>query len=175
MRNPWIVSAVVTFSVLALTAIRVGAQAVQPTSPTYTWSGELVALDADNQVVSVKAPVRGDQAHTELQHFKAGEQILLTWTGYDTLATDISRAERFNPASNWSQPFSFPVEFVRYDAGSQYLTFKIKTPETGSDLIKSLKPGEWITTTVRHRPSSEKEVVTAVAPYVSVPANSTTH
>ena len=175
MRNPWIVSAVVTFGLLALTAIRAGAQAIQPTSATYTWAGELVALDADSRVMTVKAPVRGDQAHTELPQFKLGDRILLTWTGYDTLATDISHASRFNPASNWSQPFAFPVEFVAYDAGSQYLTFKVKTPATGLDTIKSLKPGEWVTVTARHRPSNDSEAVTAITPYVSISVTSSTH
>lgn len=175
MKSPWIVSAVVTFSLLALAAIRVGAQAAQPASATYTWSAELVAFDAAGHVMTVKAPVRGDQAHTELAQFKRGDRILLTWTGYDTLATDISRAARFNQPSNWNQPFTFPVEFVSYDTGSQYLTFKVKTPATGIETIKSLKPGEWITTTARHRPANESEVIAGVAPYVSPAANSATH
>jgi hypothetical protein len=175
MRNPWIVSAFVTFGVLAFTAIRLGAQAAQPTSPTYTWSAQLVALDAQSHVMTVKAPVRGDQAHTELPKFMSGDRILLTWTGYDTLATDISRAVRFNPASNWSQPFAFPVEFVSYDAGSQYLTFKVKAPETSLETVKSVKLGEWITTTARHRPTTENDVIAGVAPYVNTTAASTTH
>ena len=34
MRNTWMLLAIVTFSVLGLAAIRVGAQSVQPTSET---------------------------------------------------------------------------------------------------------------------------------------------
>ena len=44
MRNTWMLLAIATFCVLALTAIRVGAQSVQPTSETYSWSGELVSV-----------------------------------------------------------------------------------------------------------------------------------
>ena len=36
MRSTWVLLAVVTFFVLALITIRMGAQSVQPTSETYT-------------------------------------------------------------------------------------------------------------------------------------------
>ena len=46
MRNTWTLLAMVTFGVLALTVIGVGAQSLHPTSETYSWSGELVGFDA---------------------------------------------------------------------------------------------------------------------------------
>jgi hypothetical protein len=163
MTNPWVVSAVVTAS-LVLPGIRVGAQAAPPTSGLYTWSGQLIAFDVDARVITVKAPVRGDQAHTELSRFTPGDRILLTWSGYDTHADAISRAVRFDPASNWRQPFTFPAEFVRYEAGSQYLTFIVEAPEANFDTFKSLRPGEWVTTTAKHQPSNDREAVAAVTP-----------
>jgi hypothetical protein len=66
MRNTWMLLAITTFCVLALTAIRVGAQSVQPTSETYSWSGELVSFDANGRTITVKSRVVGDPALKEL-------------------------------------------------------------------------------------------------------------
>ena len=163
MTNRWVVSALVTVS-LVLPAIRVGAQAEPPTPGTYTWSGQLIAFDVDARVITVKAPVRGDQAHAELPRFTPGDRILLTWSGYDTRADAISRAVRFDPASDWRQPFTFPAEFVKYEPGSQYLTFVVEAPETNFDTIKSLRPGEWVTRTATHQPSNDRAASAAVTP-----------
>jgi hypothetical protein len=162
MTNLWVVSAVVTVG-LVLPAIGVGAQPVPPTAGTYMWSGQLIAFDVDARVITVKAPVRGDQAHTELPRFTPGDRILLTWSGSDTHADAISRAVRIDPASNWRQPFTLPAEFVKYEAGSQYLTFMVEAPEANFDAIKSLRPGEWVTRTA-NQPSNDREASAAVTP-----------
>jgi hypothetical protein len=162
MTNPWVVSAVVTVG-LVLPAIRVGAQEAPAISDTYTWSGQLIAFDVDAHVITVKAPVRGDQAHTELSRFTPGDRILLTWSGYDAHTDAISRAVRIDPASNWRQPFTLPAEFVKYEAGSQYLTFIVEAPETNFDAIKSLRPGEWVTRTA-NQPSNDREASAADIP-----------
>jgi len=43
------------------------------------------------------------------------------------------------------------------------------------DAIKSLKPGEWVTATAKHRPSSETEVITAVNAYTASAARVSTN
>ena len=159
--------AIVTFCVLALTAIGVGAQTLQPTSETYSWSGELVGFDANGRTVTVKSPVFGDQATAELPRFNPGERIILTWSGYDTYADAISRAVRYEAGKKWNEPFTFPVEFVAYESPRRYLTFKFQVPAGSVEALKSLKPGDWVTATSRHRPSSETEAITAVNAYTA--------
>src|SRR6185503_16296849 len=115
MRNTWMLLAVATFCVLALTTIRVGAQSVQPTSHTYSWSGELVSFDANGRTITVKSRVVGEQALKEFRQFKTGDRIILTWSGFDTYADAISRAVRYDAGKKWNEPFTFPVEFVAYE------------------------------------------------------------
>ena len=167
MRNTWMLLAIATFCVLALTAIRVGTQSVQPTSETYSWSGELVAFDSNARTITVKSRVVGDQALAELPHFKSGDRIVLTWSGFDTYADAISRAVRYDAGKKWNEPFMFPVEFVAYESPRQYVTFKFQVPAGSVDAIKSLKSGEWVTATAKHRPSSETEVITSVNAYTA--------
>jgi hypothetical protein len=175
MRNTWMLLAIATFCVLALTAIRVGAQSVQPTSETYSWSGELVAFDSNTRTITVKSRVVGDQALAELPRFKSGDRIVLTWSGFDTYADAISRAVRYDAAKKWNEPFMFPVEFVVYESPRQYVTFKFQVPAGSVAAVKSLKPGEWITATARHRPSNETEAITAVNAYTSSASRASTN
>ena len=175
MRNTSMLLGIATFCVLALTAIRVGAQSVQPTSETYSWSGELVEFDGTGRTITVKSRVVGDQALAELPTFKAGDRIVLTWSGFDTYADAILRAVRFDAAKKWSEPFTFPVEFVAYEAPRQYVTFKFQVPAGTVDAVKSVKPGEWVTATSKHRPASEGEAIMAVNAYTASASRASTN
>jgi hypothetical protein len=176
MRNNWILLVgMLTFCVLALTAVRVGAQSVQPTSETYSWSGELVSFDASGRTITVKSRVVGDQALKELPNFKAGDRIILTWSGFDTYADAISRAVRYDAAKKWSEPFTFPVEFVAYEAPRQYVTFKCQVPAGSVEPLKAVKPGEWVTATSEHRATNETEAITAVNAYTASAARTSTN
>jgi hypothetical protein len=175
VRNNWILLAgMFTFCVLALTAIRVGAQSVQPTSETYSWSGELVSVDAIGRTITVKSRVVGHQALKELPQFKLGDRIVLTWSGFDTYADAISRAVRDDATKKWSEPFTFPVEFVAYGP-RQYVTFKFQVPVGSVEAVKAVKSGEWVTATSKHRPSNETEAITAVNAYTASASRTTTN
>ena len=174
MRKTWMLPAVATFCVLALTAMRVGAQSVQPTSQTYSWSGELVSFDANGRTLTVKSRVAGDQALKALPQFNMGDRIVLTWSGFDTYADAISRAVRYDAAKKWNEPFTFPVEFVAYESPRQYVTFKCQVPAASVDALRSVKPGEWITATSKHRASNETEAITAVNAYTASASHSNT-
>lgn len=174
MKNTWMLVAFMICCSLALTAIGTGAQSLQPTSPTYSWSAELVALDANARVATVKARVVGEQALAELPRFTSGDRIVVTWSGFDTYADAISRVVRYDAAKKWSEPFTFPADFVAYDASQHYVTFKVQVPPTSIDALKSLKPGEWITAISRHRSSSEADAITSVNAY-TVGTNATQH
>ena len=175
MRNPGMLLAITTFCVLALTAIRVGAQSVQPTSETYSWSGELVSFDANGGTITVKSRVVGDQALQELPQFKAGDRIVLTWSGFDTYADAILRAVRYDAAKKWNEPFTFPVEFVAYESPRQYVTFRFPVPAASAEPLKSLKPGDWVTATSKHRASNEAEAIPAVHSYTTSASRASTN
>jgi hypothetical protein len=165
--------AIVTFGVLALMAIGIGAQTLQPTSETYSWSGELVGLDSTNRMLTVKSRVVGDQALAELPKLKAGDRIIITWSGFDTYADAILRVTPHNATAKWNEPFTFPVEFVAYESPAQYVTFKMRVPADSIAPLQSLKPGEWVTATSRHRPSTESEAIMAVNAYTAAVRSST--
>ena len=170
MKNTWMLTALATFCVLVLAAVRVGAQSVQPTSETFSWSGELVAFDPDTRMATVKSRVVGEQALDEMPRFKQGDKIVLRWSGFDTYADAISRAVRYDASAKWTDAFTFPVEFVAYESPRQYVTFKFQVPLTSVEPIRSIKPGEWVTAIARHRPSSEAEAITAVNAYTAAAA-----
>ena len=58
-----------------------------------------------------------------------------------------------------------PAELASTEAPNQYLTIRIKVPESAMTAIKTVKPGEWVTVTSRHQPSTEEEAVVSVRPY----------
>lgn len=141
------------------------AQAVEPTTPTYSWNGELVALDQAARTLTVKSRVVG-QSPERFAAFRAGQRIVLTWSGFDRYGWYIADAAPFDAGPKANEPFALPVEFVSFDPAIQYLTFKTQIPAASLPSLKSLKPGEWVTATSPHRLAGEKEVVTAVRPYV---------
>jgi len=154
-----------TLGVLVLTST-LSAQSRQLTDDTFSWSGELVALDESARIITVKSRVVGEQAPVEFGRLKAGERVLLTWSGFDKYADAIRGVESVN-INKSEERFTFPVEFVSFDAGRQYATFKVQIPETGIANLKSLKPGEWVTATSPHGPSSRSTPVVMIRPYVT--------
>jgi hypothetical protein len=175
MKTSWTLFAIVTFGVLALATIRLEAQSVNPSSPTYSWHGELVSFDEPGRAVTVKSRVVGDQALREMPQFKPGDKIVLTWSGFDMYADGIATVARYDASKKWDQPFTFPVEFVAYGTPSQYLTFKFQAPVGSVSALKSLKAGEWITGIAKHRAASEAEAITAVNAYAASSSRTSTN
>ena len=167
MRHDWTLLAMATFCILALTMVRLGAQSVQPTSPTYSWSGELVAFDPATRTMTVKSRVVADQARGEMPNFKAGDRIVITWSGFDMYSDGIARAVKYEASKKWSEPFTFPVEFVAYETPREYVTFKFVVPAGSVGNVTSLKAGEWVTGIAKHRAASEAEAITTVHAYSS--------
>src|SRR5262249_32841388 len=134
-------SSIVALGVLAFTPTPASAQVLQPTSTTYTWSGELVSFDANSRNMTVKTSVVGDQAVTELKGLKAGDRVVLTWCGFDRYADGIWRVARYDASKKWNEPFMLPVEFVAYEADRNYATFRFKVPAASVNAVSHLKPG----------------------------------
>ena len=151
-------------AVLALTG-SVAAQSTQLTGEVFSWNAELVALDATTHVLTVKAPVVYEQAPAEFQKMKIGERVMLTWSGYDKSADAIREVHPLAGLNKSNDRFTFPADFVSYDAGHRYVTFKFQIPDNSVANLKMLKPGEWITATSPHGPSAKSAPVTMVRPY----------
>jgi hypothetical protein len=145
----------------------VKAASSDPAAETYTWSAELVALDEAKHMLTAKAYVVADQPKAEFKNFKAGDRILLGWSGFDKFASGINHAMRYTGAAI-TEKFSFPVEFVSFDAEKNYVTFKTTVPADGTAKIRTLTPGEWITAT-SPQTKPEAQPIVAIRPYVILP------
>jgi hypothetical protein len=144
MENRWVVAAVVLVSLL-LPAMAARAETDPPAAAA--WSGQLIAFDVDARSITLKAPVRGDQAQAELQEYITGDQMLLTWSSSGTRADVISGVKRFDPASRRIRPLTVRAEFVKYEVRTQLLTFIVVAPNADFAALKTLRPGEWVTST----------------------------
>ena len=154
-----------TTLVVLVFAAHLAAQSAQVNREAFSWSAELVALDESARMITVKAPTAGEQASPDFAHLKAGERIMLKWSGYDVSADAISRALR--PADVKSgDRFTFPVDFVSFDKERRYVTFKVQIPENNIANLKALKPGEWVTATSPHGSSSKTTPIATIRPYV---------
>jgi hypothetical protein len=89
---------------------------------------------------------------------------MLTWSGYDKYA-DAIREVRLPGVNKSEERFTFPAEFVSFDAAHRYVTFKVQIPQNSLGNLKALKPGEWVTATSPHGPPAKLNPVASVRPY----------
>jgi hypothetical protein len=156
-------TSIATLAVVLLASL--AAHSAQLNSEAFTWYAELVALDANARILTVKAPVVGEQAPADFGRLKAGANVMLTWSGYDKSA-DAIREVRSSGVIKPEERFTFPADFVSFDTARRYATFKIQIPDSNVANVKSLKPGEWVTATSPHGPSSKSTPIVNVRPYV---------
>jgi hypothetical protein len=155
----WAIALTLSGSVLGL------AQSSPPTSDTYTWNGEFVSLDTTAKTMTVKARVAYQEAIAELKHFKAGDRVWIVWSGIHDSSDAVRQVRRSETGRKIDENLVLPAELVTTEAANQYLTIRIKVPESGLAAIKTVKPGEWVTVTSRHQPSTDDEAVVSVRPY----------
>ena len=141
------------------------AQSSQTKSDTYTWNGELVSLDTTAKTMTVKSRVAYQEAISELKHFKAGDRVWIVWSGIHDSSDAVRQVRRSETGRKIDEDLVLPAELVSTEAPNQYLTIRIKVPESGLAAIKTVKPGDWVTVTSRHRPSADDDAVVAVRPY----------
>jgi hypothetical protein len=151
-------------AVLLFTASLV-AQSKQLTTEAFSWNAELVALEESTRIATVKAPIVSDQAGTYFTPLKTGERILLRWSGFENYADSIASAVRMTDLAKAKDRFTFPVEFVSFDAARRYVTFKVQIPENEITKIKTLKPGDWVTATSPQGAASKTTPVVEIRPY----------
>ena len=141
------------------------AQSLQPKGGTYTWNGEFVSLDTTGKTMTVKSRVAYEEAISELKHFKAGDRVWVVWSGIHDSSDAVRQVRRAEAGRKIDENLVLPAELLSTEAPNQYLTIRIKVPENAVAAIKTVKPGEWVTVTSRHKPSAEEEAVVSVRPY----------
>ena len=165
MATHWMRLAILT-TVLTISGPMPGmAQSSQPKSDTYTWNGELVSLDTTAKTMTVKSRVAYQEGISELKHFKAGDRVWIVWSGIHDSSDAVRQVRRPETARKIDENLVLPAELVSTEAPNQHLTIRVKVPESALAAIKTVKPGEWITVTSRHQPSTADEAVVAVRPY----------
>ena len=156
---PLAIALTISGSVLGL------AQSSQPKGDTYTWNGEFVSLDTTAKTMTVKSRVAYQEAIAELKHFKAGDRVWIVWSGIHDSSDAVRQVRRSEAGRKIDENLVLPAELVSIEAPNQYLTIRIKAPESAVAAIKTVKPGEWVTVTSRHKPTTDDDAVAAVRPY----------
>ncbi len=162
----------VTFSTLALvlaSALVATAQHTNTSAPnatTYSWHAELVSFDQAAKTITVKTHVVGQNVAGELKNFKAGDRVLLHWSGFDTSASGVRGVMKHDAARSAKEEFLLPVELVNPTPQNDYVTIKLRAPDSAAAALAAVKAGEWVTITSKHRPAGDADQIVAIRPYV---------
>ena len=165
MATHWMQIAILTIVLTISGAVPGIAQSSQPKNDTYTWIGELVSLDTTAKTMTVKSRIAYHEAISELTHFKGGDRVWIVWSGIHDSSDAVRQVRRSEAGRKIDENLVLPAELASTEAPNQYLTIRIKVPESAMTEIKTVKPGEWVTVTSRHQPSTEEEAVVSVRPY----------
>ena len=142
----------------------------QTAADTFIWHGELVSVDQATGTFTVKARMLADAAK-EVARFKASDKVVLTWSGVDRYGDAIRQVAKHDPTQKMTDPFAFPVELASPDVQNEYVTFKFRAPNAVGS-VKSVKPGEWVTVTMKKGSANDTQAVVSVEPY-NKPASNT--
>ena len=138
---------------------------------TYRWDGELVYLDETTGTLTVKSRVASPKGLAAVAGAKAGEAIVITWSGYDSQANGIRSAMPDDGSGLWgSNRFLLRATFVEADAAGRYLTFRVTVPENSLEAVRALAQGAWTSVTSPHHPADATPAVMAITAYAAPPA-----
>jgi hypothetical protein len=166
MTTRWMQIAILA-SVFTIGGTPLVAQSSDTKSDTYTWNGKLVSFDTTAKTMTVEARVAYQETIPQLKQFKAGDRVWIAWSGIYDSSDAVFQVRRSETGRPIGENLVLPAELVSTEAPNQYLTIRVKVPESAWATIKSVKPGEWITVTSRHKPSTEDQAVVAVNPYAA--------
>ena len=107
------------------------------------------------------------EAISELKNFKAGDRVWIVWSGMLDSTDAVRQVRRSDTGRRIDENLVLPAELVSTETPNQYLTIRIKVPESALAAIKTVKPGEWVTVTSRHKPTTDDDAVVAVKPYAA--------
>jgi hypothetical protein len=151
--------------------VGVGVTAAQTTQfpqqlgDTFTWHGELVSFDQGTKALTVRAHVLAE-TEKEVGRFKAGDHLLVTWSGADRYAGSVRSLASYTAGQTIAQPFSLVAELTSPVVQNGLVTFRLQVPDAETEALNSITPGEWVTMTARQRPASTTQAIVSVEPYV---------
>ena len=153
----------------------VGAAATAAAAPnpeaTYRWHGELVALDEAAGTVTVKSPAADPDGLASLKDARAGDRILIAWSGAEDRAGAIRMAVPYAgadpaPVEEAEESARFlPARFVAVDAGAAHLTFEAPLPAGSLGNVRSLTRGARITATTTRGGAEADARLLSIAAY----------
>ena len=97
----------------------------QTAADTFIWHGELVSVDQATGTFTVKARMLSDAAK-DVARFKAGDTVVLTWSGVDKYADAIRHIAKQDVNQKITDPFAVAVELASPDVQNDYVTFKFR-------------------------------------------------
>ena len=150
----------------AVTTYAQQASTTPAAATNYMWHAELVSFDQAAKTITLKTQVVGQTAATDLKNFKAGDRVILHWSGFDNSANGVRGVMKYDAAQSAKEPFLLPVELVSPTPQNDYLTIKLRAPDAAAASLKAVKPGEWVTITSKHRPAGDADAIVAIRPYV---------
>ena len=131
---------------------------------TYLWNGELLALDENAQLLTVRSRVTAPDGLAAVAGAPAGAPIVITWSGYDDRANGILAVVPEDGSGLWGNDgFLLRAELVAADPDARYLTFKAPIPDGSVATVRTLTRGDWATVTSPHWPADGS--IAAVAAY----------
>jgi hypothetical protein len=125
---------------------------------TYAWHAELVSFDQNAKTVTLKAMTVANAAD-QLKGFKAGDRVLLQWSGFDNTANAVRGVMKYDAAQAAKEQFLLPAELVSPTLDNSDVSIKLRAPDSAAATLKAVKPGEWVTITSKHRPASDADAV----------------
>jgi hypothetical protein len=131
----------------------------------YTWSAELVDVDAAHNLVTVRSRLAAQREIDESARLEHGENVFLTWSGlrFANAVRSITRNAADAPSA-----LTIPVQFGQLDHDGRYVTFSVAVPPAAAKELASLGAGYWITATSPSYPFDSKEAVVSIRPYNDV-------
>ncbi len=117
--------------------------------------------------MTVKSRVAYPEAVSELKQFKPGELVWVVWSGSYDHPDAVRQLRRAEANRKIDENLVLPAELVSPEAVNQYIAIRVNVPGNTLTAIKAVKPGDWVSVTSRHRPSTDAEAVIAVKPYSS--------
>ena len=145
-----------------------GQMAASPASgDTYSWQGELLALDDGGEALTMRSRLVSAESLTEAEGLTSGDPIVITWSGFGDRANGIRRVAADDGSGLWgSDRFLLQAKFDALDQGG-YLTFTVAPPRASVPELRSLRRGSWATVTSPHRPTPGMAPVGMVAAYTA--------
>jgi hypothetical protein len=135
---------------------------------TYRWQGELVGLDEATGALTVKSRVVSASGLAAVAGAAAGEPIVITWSGFESLASGIRSAMPDDGSGLWgSNRFLLQAAFVEMDAMGRYLTFETVLPKQSLATVRALRRGSWASVVSPHHPADGFPAVLSVDAYVT--------